>query len=148
MRGEPKVTSSHLQRTAIPFWQRRLSGEEFMMAKTKPSWPSVTGPLAQYADGFRAGLARLGYTPLTAGPAVLPRTRWLPRPAARRPPHRNGAGPIPRFSCHPPGAFAYEASVKGSRRSPARPSPHLWPPDNSGALGLSPGLRTHAELRG
>jgi integrase/recombinase XerD len=37
-----------------------------MMAKTKPCWPDVTGPLAEYADGFRAELARLGYTPLTA----------------------------------------------------------------------------------
>jgi site-specific recombinase XerD len=37
-----------------------------MMAKTKPSWPDVTGPLAEYADGFRDELARLGYTPLTA----------------------------------------------------------------------------------
>jgi site-specific recombinase XerD len=37
-----------------------------MMAKTKPSWPEVTGPLAEYAAGFRAELARLGYTPLTA----------------------------------------------------------------------------------
>jgi integrase/recombinase XerD len=37
-----------------------------MMAKTKPSWPDVTGPLAEYADGFRAELARLGHTPLTA----------------------------------------------------------------------------------
>ena len=37
-----------------------------MMAKTKPSWPEVTGPLAEYADGFRAELARLGYTPLSA----------------------------------------------------------------------------------
>src|SRR5712675_1288708 len=37
-----------------------------MMAKTKPSWPHVTGPLAEYADGFRAELARLGYTPLSA----------------------------------------------------------------------------------
>ncbi len=36
------------------------------MAKTKPCWPSVTGPLAGYAGGFRAELARLGYTPLTA----------------------------------------------------------------------------------
>jgi hypothetical protein len=37
-----------------------------MMAKTKPSRPQVTGPLAEYADGFRAELARLGYTPLSA----------------------------------------------------------------------------------
>jgi integrase/recombinase XerD len=36
------------------------------MAKTKPSWPGVTGPLAEYADGFRAELGRLGFTPLTA----------------------------------------------------------------------------------
>ena len=36
------------------------------MAKTKPSWAQVTGPLAEYADGFRAELFRLGYTPLTA----------------------------------------------------------------------------------
>ena len=36
------------------------------MAKTKPSWAKVTGPLAEYADGFRAELLRLGYTPLTA----------------------------------------------------------------------------------
>src|SRR5712692_602362 len=50
-----------------------------MMAKTKPSWPSVTGPLAQYADGFRAELARLGYTPLTAASQlrlVAHRSRW------------------------------------------------------------------------
>jgi hypothetical protein len=40
--------------------------EEFMMAKTEPSWAQVTGPLAEYADGFRAELFRLGYTPLTA----------------------------------------------------------------------------------
>ena len=36
------------------------------MAKTKPCWAKVTGPLAEYADGFRAELFRLGDTPLTA----------------------------------------------------------------------------------
>ena len=36
------------------------------MAKTKPSRPEVTGPLAEYAGGFRAELTRLGYTPLSA----------------------------------------------------------------------------------
>jgi len=36
------------------------------MAKTKPCWVKVTGPLAEYADGLRAELFRLGYTPLTA----------------------------------------------------------------------------------
>ena len=29
------------------------------MPKTKPSWPGVTGPLAEYAGGFRAELARM-----------------------------------------------------------------------------------------
>ena len=36
------------------------------MAKTKPCWAKVTGPLAEYAAGFRDELFRLGYTPLTA----------------------------------------------------------------------------------
>jgi integrase/recombinase XerD len=51
-----------------------------MMAKTKPSWPGVTGPLAEYAGGFRAELARLGYTPLTAAGQlrlVAHLSRWL-----------------------------------------------------------------------
>lgn len=50
------------------------------MAKTKPCWPSVTGPLAQYAGGFRVELARLGYTPLTAATQlrlVAHLSRWL-----------------------------------------------------------------------
>ncbi|HEY3035365.1 MAG TPA: hypothetical protein VGJ54_12025, partial [Streptosporangiaceae bacterium] len=63
---------SWLALRVLPWWRarllfrmHRLSGREFMVAKTKPSRPSVTGPLAQYAGGFRAELARLGYTPLT-----------------------------------------------------------------------------------
>jgi site-specific recombinase XerD len=51
-----------------------------MMAKTKPSWPHVTGPLAEYADGFRAELARLGYTPLTAAcqlRLIAHLSRWM-----------------------------------------------------------------------
>ena len=36
------------------------------MAKTKPCWAKVTGPLAEYAAGFRDELFRLGYTPLAA----------------------------------------------------------------------------------
>lgn len=50
------------------------------MAKTKPSWSRVTGPLAHYADGFRAELGRLGYTPLTAAGhlrLVAHLSRWL-----------------------------------------------------------------------
>jgi hypothetical protein len=52
--------------TEAPFRLHRLSGEEFMMAKTKSCWPSVRGPLARYRDGFRAELARLELYPLTA----------------------------------------------------------------------------------
>ena len=50
------------------------------MAKTKPCWPDVTGPLAEYADGFRAELARLGYTPLTAAcqlRLIAHLSRWM-----------------------------------------------------------------------
>jgi integrase/recombinase XerD len=50
------------------------------MAKTKPSWPRVTGPLAQFAGGFCAELTRLGYTPLTAAAhlrLVAHLSRWL-----------------------------------------------------------------------
>lgn len=34
--------------------------------KRKPSWTKVSGPLAEYADGFRDELFRLGYSPFTA----------------------------------------------------------------------------------
>ena len=66
--------------TEAPFRLHWLSGEEFMMTKTKPCWPSVRGPLAQHAGGFRAELARLGYTPLTAAGQlrlVAHLSRWL-----------------------------------------------------------------------
>ena len=38
------------------------------MAKTKPCRPEVTGPLAEYADGFRAELFRSA-TPRSPPPA-------------------------------------------------------------------------------
>src|ERR1035441_8949804 len=50
------------------------------MAKTKPSWPQVTGPLAQHAEGFRIEMSRLGYTPLTAAAhmrLMAHLSRWL-----------------------------------------------------------------------
>ena len=37
---------------------------------TVPCWARVHGPLAPYAEGFRAELERLGYTPLTAATHV------------------------------------------------------------------------------
>lgn len=50
------------------------------MAKTKPSSPQVTGPLAEYVEGFGSDLVSMGYTPLTV--AVQLRlmahlSRWL-----------------------------------------------------------------------
>jgi integrase/recombinase XerD len=50
------------------------------MAKTKPSYPRVKEPLACYAEGFRAELGRLGYTPLTTAGhlrLVAHLSRWL-----------------------------------------------------------------------
>ena len=61
----------------------RSSGQErrgVVIAKTKPCWARVTGPLAPYAGGFRAELERLGYTPLTAATHVrlmAHLSRWL-----------------------------------------------------------------------
>lgn len=49
---------------------------------TVPCWAQVRGPLAPYADGFRAELQRLGYTPLTAAThirLVAHLSRWLAR---------------------------------------------------------------------
>ena len=71
-------------------------------------------------------------------------TGRCPRPAARRITTATVLCPGASTVTYP-GLHRHEASVKGSRRSPARPSPHLWPPDDSGALGLFPGLRTHAD---
>ena len=61
---------------------------------------------------------------------TLTRAGDNPRPAACRPSAARVLSP--RHSRHPSGAASYEASVKGSRSSPARPSPHPWPPDDSG----------------
>jgi hypothetical protein len=41
---------------------------------SKSSYWQLTGPWAQYAEGFRAELARLGYTQLTAAGSL----RWCP----------------------------------------------------------------------
>lgn len=49
---------------------------------TVPCWARVRGPLGAYAEGFRAELERLGYTPLTAAVHVrlmAHLSRWLAR---------------------------------------------------------------------
>jgi hypothetical protein len=57
---------------------------------------------------------------------------------ARRPPHLSGEGPLPRRCRHLSGAMPHETSIKGSHHSPARPSPHPWPPDDTGNPPVSP----------
>jgi site-specific recombinase XerD len=50
------------------------------MAKTQPSSPHVTGPLAEYVGDFRLHLVRAGYTPLTAAAhlrLMAHLSRWL-----------------------------------------------------------------------
>lgn len=49
---------------------------------TVPCWARVCGPLGAYAEGFRAELERLGYTPLTAAVHIrlmAHLSRWLVR---------------------------------------------------------------------
>lgn len=48
--------------------------------RTRPYWARVTGPLAPFADGFRAESLRLGHTPLTAAThlrLMAGLSRWL-----------------------------------------------------------------------
>jgi hypothetical protein len=61
-----------------------------------------------------------------------------PEVAGRRLPLPSGQPLSPR-SCHPPrGARINGTSARVHWYSPAQPSPHLWPRDGTGALGLSP----------
>jgi hypothetical protein len=45
-------------------------------------------------------------------------------------------------TCIPPRGYSSRGINGGSRDSPVRPAPRLWPPDGTAALGLSPVLRT------
>jgi hypothetical protein len=76
----------------------------------------------------------------------LPRgRRCSPRPSGRPwPPSAASqrlapATPVPLTD---PGCQIDEASTRIQGHSPFRPSPHLWHPAGTGALGLSPELRT------
>jgi hypothetical protein len=111
----------------------------------RPSYDRPTGAGAPDHDGvsvFRTCEMRPEWAP------SLPRDRRCshgpPNLLARRLPPLCGTGPVPRYRRHPSGVPSSRGINEGSRDSPARPSPHLWPPDDSGALGLYPGLRTHA----
>jgi hypothetical protein len=54
----------------------------------------------------------------------------IPGPPPAAPQRRRPCTPAPVR--HLSGAMPHETSIKGSRRSPARPSPHPWPPDDTG----------------
>jgi hypothetical protein len=90
---------------------------------------------------FRTRKTRPGAGALcTPGTAVPARPRMNPMTAACR---LTTAGP-----CHPgtatrPGMFSSRGISKGSLAftHPGH-SPHLWPPDGTGTLGLCPGLHT------
>jgi hypothetical protein len=60
----------------------------------------------------------------------------------RRLPPCNGWPLPPQYRSPDPGCQIDEASTRIQGHSPFRPSPHLWHPAGTGALGLSPELRT------
>ena len=65
-----------------------VGGDRGRGAATSPSWARVGGPLAQYAEGFRGELERLGYTPLSSAVHVrlmAHLSRWLGRQCLEAP---------------------------------------------------------------
>jgi len=99
----------------------------------RPSYDRPTGTRCRTMTGFpRSAHARCGRIgrPLYPGTGGALAGRGT-SPARRLPPF-HGTGPVPRHGRHLSGALTNEASVKGSRHSPARPSPHPWPPDDTG----------------
>ena len=132
--GTPAVVSRCLSAAGLRF-PAILSRLVF-----RPSYDRPTGSDAPDHDGvstFRTREMRPERAPslsrdrrCSRRPGAIPG----PPPAASQ-----RHGPLPRpHDRHLSGAMPHETSVKGSRHSPARPSPHLWPPDDSGALGLLP----------
>jgi hypothetical protein len=109
----------------------------------RPSYDRPTAPAGADPSGvsmFRTREMRLGPGALfTPGTAVPSRPGLVPD---RRLPPSSGRSLSPR-SCLPvPGSWRHEASSRVHWRSPSQPSPRLWPPDGTGALGLSPELHT------
>ena len=101
-----------------------------------------TRPLARTPTG----LPRFTRTSCDRGGCLLYPEDGDARPADSSSPA--GACRFPAASpCHP-AACSHRGGPQlrgingGSRDSPARPAPRLWPPDGTGTLGLSPVLRT------
>ena len=82
------------------------------------------------------GTGALGLLPELRTPPGTPATHVRPRPG-----HEHGPGTTPSILVEPPiNVFTHMRAT--SRRKPVRSSPRPWPPDGTGALGLSPELRT------
>ena len=85
---------------------------------------------------FRTRETRPGWAPSISRGQRCSRDR--PEVGGRRLPLPSGQPLSPR-SCHPPrGARINGTSARVHWYSPVQPSPHLWPRDGTGALGLSP----------
>ena len=85
---------------------------------------------------FRTRETRPGWAPSISRGQRCSRDR--PEVGGRRLPLPSGQ-PLSPPSCHPPrGARINGTSARVHWCSPVQPSPHLWPRDGTGALGLSP----------
>ena len=128
----------------LPFGHRHsLAGSSCSRPGTGPSSRSAYRPPHGAGPGRGFHVPHLGDTagvgassiPGTAVPA-LARCRAQPAPAASQRPV-----PAPRTRI-PSRGHASRDINGGSRDSPVRPAPSLWPPDGTRALGRSPVLRT------
>ena len=100
---------------------------------------ATSGPDPVGVSTFRTHEIRPGWVPsLPRGGGVLPASAISPAGACRF----STASPCTPLKHSTAGAGDYEASSRVHSRSPVRPSPRPWPPDGTGALGLSPELRT------
>jgi len=119
-----------------------LPARDFRPSHDRPTNRPTTGPLdPDQVSMFRTREMRLGLAVLsTPGTAVSTRPKSI---FDRRLPPLNGQS-------LPPCPATRRQGVRLTRHQPrihcrsahAQPSPHLWPPDGTGVLGLYPELRT------
>ena len=132
----------------LPFGRRRsLLGHPVPAGELSSPYGRPTGPKGPDPDGvstFRTHQTRPGRAPSIA------RGRWCSsRPTTiigLRLSHPSDLSLRPATTTHPCEAPLSRAINEGSSDSPVRSSPRRWPLDGTGALGLSPGLRTPRSL--